>query len=173
MKVVDEFASELGMSHLQVAGLLGMGRSHFYMAMKGQRAWPAEALERLALWQARWRQQAPVAANTLSNAELKACRQLLANLEYKAELARRGYQQVQRRRAELLAQQELLSNFLRNEAPIPARERKYAELQLSQCRQRLKRYTTVHVLKAGLKLAGATEQLSSLRRQLKPYEVPT
>lgn len=171
MKAITELADRLGMSHLQVAGLLGMGKSHFYLAMQGQRDWPAPALERLAQWLQHCQQQAAPAPDVLTAAELKACRQWLANLTYKEALARRAADRLQRRRAALLAQQAVLSSYLHSPAALPPKERKYTELQLSQCRLRLNRCSPVQVLQANLKLAAATEQLRLLRQHLAAYEV--
>ena len=168
MKVITELAEQTGLTGLQLSAMLGMSNSHFYRAMQGQREWPAGALERLAAWRRQWQQVQRTAPRppVLAPAELKACRQQLSQLHYRVQLAQRSYQQLQQRHARLLAEEALLAGYLASAEGLPPKERKRTELQLSQCRQRLRRCGPLQVLRAGQKLAGLSGQLAYLQQQV-------
>lgn len=174
MKAITELGEQTGLTGHQLSAMLGMSNSHFYRAMQGQREWPAAAIERLAAWQRQWQQvqrYAP-AAPVLAPAELKACRQQLSQLDYRVQLAQRSYQQLQQRHARLRAQEAVLAGYMASTERLPPKERKRTELQLSQCRLRLRRCGPLQLLRAGQKLAGLSGQLAHLQQQLQAYGLP-
>ena len=139
MTLIEQVASRMGMSLLQLSGYLNISKSHLHMSKQGQRSLPARHFTALLVIQEELNSIEMPASIALQPEEARQLRKRLHKLQHQYFATQRKLQQLEERYAKLYLQQQWIALQLQRGTHLTTRQQLWLELQQATLQRRLKR----------------------------------